>query len=168
MELHAVKGVGKDHAKFSPVATASYRLLPHIKITKPIPPHLSEKFQKCFSPGVIKIDPRTKEVSVDEENVRNDTVSREVLRHPEFAGSVELSRVRDISCSTSSQKAPTRRKECSLKLSKLCEKNWLSSAKLRKRYKTSHLEGMQTSSWLIHDSIRCFVAHHGVFTYLCY
>ncbi|KAF8911698.1 DNA-directed RNA polymerase, partial [Gymnopilus junonius] len=37
----------------------------------------------------------TKEVSVDEENVRNDTVSREVLRHPEFAGSVELSRVRD-------------------------------------------------------------------------
>jgi DNA-directed RNA polymerase I and III subunit RPAC1 len=28
LELHCVKGVGKDHAKFSPVATASYRLLP--------------------------------------------------------------------------------------------------------------------------------------------
>ncbi|KAH9485878.1 DNA-directed RNA polymerases I and III subunit RPAC1 [Psilocybe cubensis] len=96
MELHAVKGVGKDHAKFSPVATASYRLLPHIKITKPIPPSKAEKFQKCFSPGVIKIDPRTKEVSVDEKNVRNDSVSREVLRHPEFADSVELSRVRDF------------------------------------------------------------------------
>ncbi|KJA27581.1 hypothetical protein HYPSUDRAFT_62655 [Hypholoma sublateritium FD-334 SS-4] len=95
MELHAVKGVGKDHAKFSPVATASYRLLPYIKITKPIPPQHTEKFQRCFSPGVIKIDPRTKEVSVDEEKVRNDSVSREVLRHPEFAGSVELSRVRD-------------------------------------------------------------------------
>ncbi|KAF9479047.1 hypothetical protein BDN70DRAFT_879200 [Pholiota conissans] len=95
MELHAVKGVGKDHAKFSPVATASYRLLPHIKITQPIPPQHAEKFQKCFSPGVIKIDPRTQEVSVDEEKVRNDTVSREVLRHPEFADKVELSRVRD-------------------------------------------------------------------------
>jgi DNA-directed RNA polymerase I and III subunit RPAC1 len=95
MELHAVKGVGKDHAKFCPVATASYRLLPHIKITKPIPFHLAQKFQKCFSPGVIKIDPRTHEVSVDEQNVRKDTVSREVLRHPEFADSVELSRVRD-------------------------------------------------------------------------
>ena len=77
------------------LATASYRLLPHIKITKPIPLHLAEKFQKCFSPGVINIDPRTHEVSVDERNVRKDTVSREVLRHPEFADSVELSRVRD-------------------------------------------------------------------------
>jgi len=111
MELHAVKGVAKDHAKFSPVgtflgspdyflfnlvfssATASYRLLPHIKITKSIPSHLAEKFQKCFSPGVIKIDPRTKAVSVDEQGVRNDSVSREVLRHPEFADSVQLSRV---------------------------------------------------------------------------
>ncbi|KAJ3573100.1 hypothetical protein NP233_g2646 [Leucocoprinus birnbaumii] len=96
MELHAVKGVGKDHAKFSPVATASYRLLPHIQILKPIPPHLGEKFQKCFSPGVIKIDPDTGEVSVDEENVRKDSVSREVLRHPEFADSVKLGRVRDF------------------------------------------------------------------------
>ncbi|KXN82871.1 DNA-directed RNA polymerases I and III subunit RPAC1 [Leucoagaricus sp. SymC.cos] len=96
MELHAVKGVGKDHAKFSPVATASYRLLPHIKITKPIPPHLAEKFQKCFSPGVIKFDPVSKEVYVDEENVRKDSVSREVLRHPEFVDSVELGRVRDF------------------------------------------------------------------------
>ncbi|KAF8971177.1 DNA-directed RNA polymerase [Flammula alnicola] len=95
LELHAVKGVGKDHSKFSPVATASYRLLPQIKITKPIPPHLAEKFQKCFSSGVIKIDQQTNEVSVDEHNLRNDTVSREVLRWPEFADSVELSRVRD-------------------------------------------------------------------------
>ncbi|KAF8161646.1 DNA-directed RNA polymerase [Crassisporium funariophilum] len=95
MEVHAVKGVGKDHAKFSPVATASYRLLPHIKITKAIAPQHADKFQKCFSPGVIKIDSRTREVSVDEHNVRKDSVSREVLRHPEFADSVELSRVRD-------------------------------------------------------------------------
>ncbi|KAL9709205.1 DNA-directed RNA polymerase core subunit rpc40 [Leucoagaricus gongylophorus] len=96
MELHAVKGVGKDHAKFSPVATASYRLLPHIKITQPIPPHLAEKFQECFSEGVIKIDPDTREVSIDEQKVRKDSVSREVLRHPEFVDSVELGRVRDF------------------------------------------------------------------------
>ncbi|KAJ7056564.1 DNA-directed RNA polymerase [Mycena amicta] len=93
--LHAVKGVGKDHAKFSPVATASYRLLPHINILKPIPPHLADKFQKCFSPGVIRVDPRTKAVSVDPKGVREDTVSREVLRKPEFDGYVELGRVRD-------------------------------------------------------------------------
>jgi DNA-directed RNA polymerase I and III subunit RPAC1 len=28
VETHCVKGIGRDHAKFSPVATASYRLLP--------------------------------------------------------------------------------------------------------------------------------------------
>jgi DNA-directed RNA polymerases I and III subunit RPAC1 len=71
MELHAIKSVGKDHAKFCPVgkylaglgqalvltsdsATASYRLLPHIILNpeKPIPPEHAEKFQKCFAPGV--------------------------------------------------------------------------------------------------------------------
>jgi len=77
-------------------ATASYRLLPYIKITKPIPPHLAERFQKCFSPGVIKIDPQTKEVTVDADGSRKDLVSREVLRHPEFVDSVELSRVKDF------------------------------------------------------------------------
>ncbi|KAF8715626.1 hypothetical protein AX14_012555 [Amanita brunnescens Koide BX004] len=96
IELHAVKGAGRDHAKFSPVATASYRLLPHIIIKKPIPPQFTDKFQSCFSPGVIQVDPITKEVTVDEGNLRKDSVSREVLRHIEFADSVELSRVRDF------------------------------------------------------------------------
>ncbi|EIN06450.1 RBP11-like subunits of RNA polymerase [Punctularia strigosozonata HHB-11173 SS5] len=97
MELHAVKSVGKDHAKFCPVATASYRLLPHIILNpdKPVPPEYAEKFQKCFAPGVIKVDPKTKAVSVDQKNVRKETMSREVFRHPEFEGCVDLRRVRD-------------------------------------------------------------------------
>jgi DNA-directed RNA polymerase I and III subunit RPAC1 len=33
LECHAVKGVGRDHAKFSPVATATYRLLPSITLS---------------------------------------------------------------------------------------------------------------------------------------
>lgn len=79
------------------IATASYRLLPLIILNpkKPVPPHLAEKFQKCFAPGVIHVDERTKEVKVIEENMRMDTVSREALRHPEFDGCVELKRVRD-------------------------------------------------------------------------
>lgn len=32
LQMHCRKGVGKDHAKFSPVATASYRLLPVITL----------------------------------------------------------------------------------------------------------------------------------------
>ncbi|KAH0839579.1 DNA-directed RNA polymerase [Lanmaoa asiatica] len=97
MELHAVKGVGKDHAKFCPVATASYRLLPEIILNpaKPVPSNLAEKFQKCFSPGVIRVHPRTKKVSVDEKSARFESMSREVYRHPEFDGCAQLARVRD-------------------------------------------------------------------------
>jgi DNA-directed RNA polymerases I and III subunit RPAC1 len=36
LTCHCVKGLGSDHAKFSPVATASYRLLPSITIKEPI------------------------------------------------------------------------------------------------------------------------------------
>jgi len=30
LEAHAVKGIGKTHAKWSPVATAWYKLLPEV------------------------------------------------------------------------------------------------------------------------------------------
>lgn len=103
VELHAVKSVGKDHAKFSPVATASYRLLPHITLNpdKPVPPHLADKFAACFSRGAIKVDKKTKAVSVDQKAVRAESMSREVFRHPEFEGCVKLARVRDYFLCTS-------------------------------------------------------------------
>ncbi|KAH9835601.1 insert subdomain of RNA polymerase alpha subunit [Rhodofomes roseus] len=96
MDLHAIKGLGKDHAKWSPVATASYRLHPLIILnpSKPVPPHLAHKFAKCFSPGVVQVS-KDGEISIDERNLRKESMSREVLRHKEFEGCVELKRVRD-------------------------------------------------------------------------
>lgn len=96
MELHAIKGVGKEHAKWSPVATASYRLHPLIVLNpnNPVPPHLAKKFAACFSPGVVQVG-KNGEVTIDEHAMRKDSVSREVLRHEEFHGSVELKRIRD-------------------------------------------------------------------------
>lgn len=76
-------------------ATATYRLHPHIALMSQPPRHLTQKFQSCFSPGVIRVNPRTGHVEVDEKKVRNESMSREVLRHPEFEGSVKLGRVRD-------------------------------------------------------------------------
>lgn len=35
-ELYVEKGIGQQHAKWSPVATASYRLMPEIIINKPV------------------------------------------------------------------------------------------------------------------------------------
>jgi len=40
---------------FKQTATASYRLLPDIIITKPILGKDAEKFQKCFPEGVIEV-----------------------------------------------------------------------------------------------------------------
>ncbi|KAJ4495007.1 DNA-directed RNA polymerase [Lentinula edodes] len=95
MVLHARKGVGKDHAKWSPVATASYRLHPNIVITKPIRMERAEDFKACFADGVVVVNKKKGTVSISPTHMRNDTVSREVLRDPEFRDSVELSRIRD-------------------------------------------------------------------------
>lgn len=78
-------------------ATASYRLLPKIILNpaKPVPSELAEKFQKSFSSGVIRVHPHTKKVSVDDKSARFESMSREVYRHPEFEGCVQLARVRD-------------------------------------------------------------------------
>lgn len=92
LRVHCILGIGSDHAKFSPVSTASYRLLPHINITQPITGELATKFQKCFPSGVIDINSDGEAVVKD---ARKDTVSREVLRHEEFNNMVKLGRVRD-------------------------------------------------------------------------
>lgn len=110
LHAHAIKGIGADHAKFSPVATATYRLMPTIEILQPIIGPDAEKFARCFPKGVIGLET----VSEEEGNemggmyqemagqqkavVRDpmrDTVSRECLRHEEFAGKVKLGRERD-------------------------------------------------------------------------
>ncbi|KAI0155057.1 DNA-directed RNA polymerase [Xylariaceae sp. FL1272] len=110
LEMHMHKGFGWDHAKYSPVATASYRLLPTIKILSPILGDDARKFQKCFMPGVIELEKVTRkeastqgsgyegsegEVKAVVKDPMRDTVSREALRHPEFEGKVKLGRRKD-------------------------------------------------------------------------
>ncbi|ODV86771.1 hypothetical protein CANARDRAFT_6341 [[Candida] arabinofermentans NRRL YB-2248] len=92
LRVHCILGVGSDHAKFSPVSTASYRLLPTIDIQKPITGQDAKDFQKCFPSGVIGINSNGEAFVKD---ARKDTVSREVLRHDKFNGKVKLGRVRD-------------------------------------------------------------------------
>ncbi|TFB06421.1 DNA-directed RNA polymerases I and III subunit RPAC1 [Trichoderma ghanense] len=110
LAMHMHKGIGADHSKFSPVATASYRLLPLITITRPIIGADAEKFQRCFPQGVIGLEKITREEAARAgsgyeghagelkavvKDTMKDTVSREALRHPEFEGKVKLGRRRD-------------------------------------------------------------------------
>lgn len=94
--LKAVKGLGKDHAKFSPVATATYRLLPLITLLEPVTGELAKELKSCFSPGVIEIFQNAEgEDEARVVNARRDTCSREVFRHPKLKDMVKLSKRRD-------------------------------------------------------------------------
>lgn len=95
MELHCQKGMGREHAKWSPVATASYRILPEITILEPITGEDAEDFKKCFVDGVVDVVMVNGVKTAKVVNARKDTVSREVLRHDKFDGKVRLTRVRD-------------------------------------------------------------------------
>ncbi|KAG5266644.1 hypothetical protein AALO_G00234540 [Alosa alosa] len=93
--MHCVKGIGKDHAKFSPVATASYRLLPEITLLQPIEGEKAERLKRCFTPGVIEVENKDGKQVAKVANSRQDTCSREVLRHDDLKNLVKLGRVRD-------------------------------------------------------------------------
>ncbi|CAI7751511.1 unnamed protein product, partial [Closterium sp. NIES-54] len=48
LEAHAVKGIGRTHAKWSPVATASYRMLPEVVFRKAVEGEMAEQLvAKC-------------------------------------------------------------------------------------------------------------------------
>ncbi|PZC80855.1 hypothetical protein B5X24_HaOG213842 [Helicoverpa armigera] len=92
LTLVAVKGIGRDHAKFSPVATASYRLLPEVTLTREVRSSEASLLQSCFAPGVIGLDSEGRAYVRD---ARYDTCSRNVFRYDEIKDAVILSRVRD-------------------------------------------------------------------------
>ncbi|KAK2508350.1 hypothetical protein MC885_011597 [Smutsia gigantea] len=93
--MHCVKGIGKDHAKFSPVATASYRLLPDITLLEPVEGDAAEELSQCFSPGVIEVQEVQGKKVARVANPRLDTFSREVFRNEKLKKAVRLARVRD-------------------------------------------------------------------------
>ncbi|KAH7684157.1 DNA-directed RNA polymerase protein [Dioscorea alata] len=56
LEAHAVKGIGKVHAKWSPVATAWYRMLPEVILLKEIKGVDAEKLVKKCPVNVFDIE----------------------------------------------------------------------------------------------------------------
>uniref|UniRef100_A0A1Y1MIV2 DNA-directed RNA polymerases I and III subunit RPAC1 n=1 Tax=Photinus pyralis TaxID=7054 RepID=A0A1Y1MIV2_PHOPY len=96
LKLIAMKSIGRDHAKFSPVATAFYRLLPDIKLTREVEGEAAERLQGCFSPGVIGLrhlkDGRTV-AAVN--NSRYDSSSRNVFRYDDLKDAVVMTKIQD-------------------------------------------------------------------------
>ena len=97
------KGVGKDHAKFSPVATASYRLLPEITIVEPF---LNQEADQLVAKCPMKVfdieDLGSKGRKAYVKSPDNCSMCRECIRDPAWEKRVKLERVKNhYICATS-------------------------------------------------------------------
>jgi len=94
-ECHVVKGIGSTHTKWSPVCTASYRLMPEVVIKGEIEGDAAEKLVKTCPMGVFDMEDigNTRKAVVG--TPRNCSMCRECIREPGMNEQIELSRVRD-------------------------------------------------------------------------
>ncbi|CAD5224218.1 unnamed protein product [Bursaphelenchus okinawaensis] len=92
---HCVKGIGRDHAKFSPVCTATYRLLPEIILKSEVTGEKAERLQTCFSKGVIELEEKKGKKVAKVVDARRDTCSRNVFRYEDLKDLVELRKKKD-------------------------------------------------------------------------
>lgn len=88
------KGVGKTHAKWSPVATAAYRLLPEIKM-QPVTGDDAAELKGLCPMDVFDIEDLGGVAHAKVARPRSCTMCRECVRSEKFQKKVKLLRVRD-------------------------------------------------------------------------
>lgn len=96
LEAHGRRGIGRDHAKYSPVATACYRLYTEVELVEPIYDDDAKELVFVYEPGVFKLVPASKEGKEVEAKVCNSyacTMSRNHMRNPTLAKAVKLNRI---------------------------------------------------------------------------
>lgn len=100
LEAHAVRGLGRDHAKFSPVATACYRLAVGVELLRPVYDEAAEALD-VYEPGVFKLVPCTDSTELSSghrtkavvDNPYACTMSRNYMRDPVLKESVKMTRL---------------------------------------------------------------------------
>jgi DNA-directed RNA polymerase I and III subunit RPAC1 len=103
LEAHARRGIGKDHAKFSPVATASYRLMPKVELLEPVYDEIADELVHVYEPGVFELvpadhgagDPPGTRRKAQVCNPYASTMSRNYMRHPQLADKIRMTRIPD-------------------------------------------------------------------------
>eukprot|EP01080_Neovahlkampfia_damariscottae_P001216 gene1216-11306_t len=91
VELYCEKGIGKDHAKFSPVSTSFYRILPEIEIKQKIKKQEAKKMKELCPMNVFDIEDDILIVK----NPRSCTMCRECIRKDNTDEKIKLTRVKD-------------------------------------------------------------------------
>ena len=95
LEAWCEKGIGKTHAKWSPVCTASYRLLPEITLPKPVTGDDATTLKGMCPTNVFDIEDLAGVPTATVARPRNCTMCRECIRHPGWDERVLLTRVKD-------------------------------------------------------------------------
>ena len=92
LDAQCAVNVGQEHSKWSPVATASYRLLPKIVVSDDIVGDKARALTKVCPMGVFDIEDAGDKARVRASNPRECTMCRECTRLPEFSDKVKLMR----------------------------------------------------------------------------
>ncbi|KAM3322977.1 hypothetical protein CQW23_03083 [Capsicum baccatum] len=96
LEAHAVKGIGKTHAKWSPVATAWYRMLPEVVLLRDIEDDEAETLVKKCPVKVFDIEDIGKgKKRATVARPRACTLCRECIREEGWDKNVAVRRVND-------------------------------------------------------------------------
>ncbi|KAA8534674.1 hypothetical protein F0562_032191 [Nyssa sinensis] len=96
LEAHAVKGMGKTHAKWSPVATAWYRMLPEVVLLQEVEDEKAEELIKKCPVNVFDIeDIANGKKRATVARPRACTLCRECIRGEGWDKFVAIRRVRD-------------------------------------------------------------------------
>lgn len=89
------KNVGKEHAKWSPVSTATYRLMPEVKIEGDVVGEMAETLVQRCPMNVFDIEDLGKVKRAVVSRPRDCSLCRECIRTPELAKHVKLSSIKN-------------------------------------------------------------------------
>ena len=89
---YCVKGIGRTHAKWSPVCTAYYKLLNKINIIKEISGNDAEELKQLCPKGVFIVN---KKGNAEVGNIRECTSCRECIRQDKFKDFIGLGKIAD-------------------------------------------------------------------------
>ncbi|GAA0169653.1 DNA-directed RNA polymerase [Lithospermum erythrorhizon] len=95
LEAHAVKGMGKTHAKWSPVATAWYKMLPEVVLLENIEGEQAEKLKIKCPQKVFDIEDIGNKKRAIVARPRECTLCRECIRGYGWDKKVAIRRVKD-------------------------------------------------------------------------
>lgn len=97
IECHVVKGIGGDHAKFSPVATAFYRMMPEITLTEEVTGDAARELKAKCPLNVFDIEDVGKNRSARAvvARPRDCSMCRECVREKAWEDRIHLGRIRN-------------------------------------------------------------------------